>query len=139
MASVIYNVAKGGFADGTLDWDTDTIEVLLLSAVEATPDPDHADLTAVLGDAENTEVTTVNYARQTVAGRTVAVDNVGDRAVLDADDQTWTAIGDGSESAVSAVVFRGTLPIALIDFTDTVLNGGDFTIQWSTNGVATLS
>lgn len=139
MPSVVYNVAKGAFADGTLDWDTDAVEVLLLSSVEAAPDPDHATVTAVLGDVENTEVSTTNYARQALAGRSVTVDNTGDRAVLDASDSTWASIGNGAVSAVSALVFAGTVPIALIDFTDTVLNGGDFTIQWSVNGVITLT
>lgn len=138
MPSIAFNVAKGAFTDGTLDWDDNNLEVLLLSSATAI-DPDLATLTAVLGEGGNTEVTTTNYSRETLANASVTVDNANNRAVLDADDVTWNSIGDGSESAVGAVIFVGTLPVCFVDFTNTVLNGGDFTVQWSANGIITLS
>jgi len=145
MASIVFNAAKGAFADGTLDWDDDDIRVLLLSD-DADIDTDLTTVAAVLAETNNTEVTTTGYSRKVIANRTVTVNSGDDRAELDGDDVEWLAIGDNTETAVAALVYQhdaggdsASLPVAYVDFTDTTLNGGDFTIQWSSDGIITLS
>lgn len=145
MASLVFNVAKGAFADGTLDWDDDDIRVLLLTA-DTDIDTDLTTVASLLGEAGNTEVTTVNYSRKVIGNRTVSVNSGDDRAELDGDDVEWLSIGDNSQTAVAAVVYQhdtggdsASVPVAYVDFTDTTLNGGDFTIQWSSDGIITLS
>lgn len=145
MASIVFNVAKGAFADGTLDWDGDDIRVLLLSD-DTDIDTDLATVAAVLGEAGNTEITTTGYTRKVIANRAVAVNSGDDRAELDGDDAEWLAIGDNTQTAVAALVYQhdaggdsASVPIAYVDFTDTTLNGGDFTVQWSSDGIITLS
>lgn len=148
MASIIYNRAKSGFADGTIDWDTGTIRIALLKAY-GTENPDQDFVSEVIDGTNNIEVaTSPNYVRKTLTA-TVTTDDANDRAVLDASDVTWTAVGDGTESAVAAVVYlqvggddatpADDIVICTIDLTDTVLNGGDFTIQFSADGLITLS
>lgn len=145
MASLVFNVAKGAFADGTLDWDDDDIRVLLLSDDSAI-DVDAENLADVIFAVGNDEVSTTNYSRKVIDNRTVTVNSGDDRAELSGDNVEWLAIGDNTETAVAAVVYQhdaggdnASLPIAYVDFTDTTLNGGDFTIQWSSDGIITLS
>lgn len=148
MASIVTNKAKALLANGTLDWVNDTIRVALLkTAGAASPDADF--VADAIDGTNNVEVTTAGYARQDLATRTVTEDDTGDVATLDAADNTWTAVGDGTESAVMAVVYKrvgvdDTTPaddpvLAFVDFADTVLNGGDFTVRWSASGVISIS
>lgn len=145
MASLVFNAAKGAFADGTLDWDSDDIRVLLLREDSAI-DSDLDTIAAVLGEAGNTEITTVGYERKAINNRSVSVNSGSDRAELDGDNVDWIAIGDNTQTTVAALVYQhdaggdsASVPVAYVDFTDTTLNGGDFTIQWSSDGIITLS
>lgn len=144
MADVIYNIAKKSFADGNLDWDTHNIGVLLLSSSSTyTPNPDHNYVRDIF-DNGGVELSGTGYSRKLLTNKTVTKDDSIDKAILDADDVTWTAINAGTVKA--AVLYRrvgssdnnsSDILIAYIDsggFPVTT-NGGDFTIQWNANGI----
>jgi hypothetical protein len=133
MASLLYNKAKAEFLKGGIDWDTDTIKVLLV-ATGYTPSVDHN----FVSDITN-EVGTANYVRKTLSC-TVAEDDANDRGVADASDVVWTALGAGA-TVIGVVAFKdtgndATSPLIYFgDFTDTATNGGDFTLQWHADGL----
>lgn len=129
---------------------------LLEATAAAAQNADHATVGAVLDGTNNIEMVTTAYSRKQLpaAGRAITekATTAGDTAstvFLDAADVTWTGIGDSTKSAVAALVFKqatagedlntADIPLFFVDLTDTVLNGGDFTIAWSADGIVTLS
>lgn len=152
MADVVFNRAKALLANGGIDWDTTAgIRVLLLSTAVATPDPDLDFVSELVDGAANIEVVTNNYARQDVASRTVTQDDANNRAVLDAADNVWAALGpaSGGPTVRGAVVYLrvgadDSTPaddplIAYFDLVDTQVNSGNFTVQWAAAGLITLT
>ena len=144
MASFITNRAKAGFTNGELDWDTDTIKVLLVtSANDADADDDFIGAIGTLGELSGT-----GYAagfggagRKSLATKSVEQDETNDRANLKADNVTWSAIDAGTAASVLVVKEvtndADSILIARIDITSVVTNGGDLTIKWdnqSSNG-----
>jgi len=136
MASVIYNNAKKLIGDGTINWTTGTYRIALVGTTY-TPDVDaHIYLSSVTN-----EITGTGYLRKDTTNRAIVIDTANDRADYKADNITWTAISAGTIGG--AVLYKlGTVDgdsplLAYIDLTDTVTNGGDFTIKWdgqSSNG-----
>jgi hypothetical protein len=131
MASVVYNNAKGLLGAGSLNWTSNTIRCALV-APGYTPDIDaHVYLSSVTNELSGT-----GYSRKDLAGKSVAVDNANDRCDHKADNVTWTAISASGATAAGVVVYKfGTVDsdsplLAYIDITDTVMNGGDFTVRW---------
>lgn len=138
MANLVYNVAKERFAAGNLDWDADTIKVMLVNSSYAV-DADHNTVSQVTNELAGT-----GYVRKTLANKVVTKNTTLDRAELDADDVTWTGISAGT--AAAAIVYEdlggadsGNYLIGFVDIADTVTNGSDFTIQWSSAGILTLT
>ena len=139
MASIIYNSFKKKIQDGSIDLDTDTIKVALVSS-SYTPSQDNDDF---FNDVTN-EVVATGYTAggATLANKSVTQDNTNDRGVFDADDASWAA---SSITARGAVIYKSsgvssTSPlIAYIDF------GGNqttvaqtFYLQWATTGILYL-
>lgn len=141
MADVIYNSFKRDVANGSIDLDTDTIKVMLVTSTY-TPDQD---LHTKRSDVTN-EVSGTGYSAggATLANKTVTADNTNNRAAFDADDVTWAS---SSITARAAVLYksRGGAAtadelIAYIDFgSDKVSSSGNFTIQWGANGILLLT
>ena len=156
MANLTYNGAKAGIMGTTtsgtpaahINLTTDTLKVMLLStAVPYTPDADHRFVASVVASETSVSGYTGGFAgagRKTLASITLAADDANDRALLDAADITWTALGAGQTLAY-AVLFKELTSdalsplIALFDFTDTPTNGGDITLVWSTSPSAVLA
>lgn len=140
MASGMYNSGKAALVNGSIDWDTSDIRVLLLQGTGYVFNPDHnyvSDLTPATNEANAT-----NYVRKSLTGRTVTVDTVNDRAVCDAADVTWTALGGAVNNTISAAVVylynaadTAAQLICYQDFTDTATNGGDFNLVWNSAGL----
>ncbi len=132
MASVVYNSAKKNVGDGYLAWDslTSTFRGLLVNA-SYTPDID----THIYVSSITNELSGGGYVRKDIVGRTVSVDTGNDRADFNADNITWTAISGGTAAGLIIYKFvtadADSQLIAYIDFTDTVLNGGDFTLKFN--------
>jgi hypothetical protein len=137
MADVIYNSFKRDIANGSIDLDTDTIKVMLVTSTY-TPDQDahtkRSDIT--------NEVTGTGYSAggEALANKAVTVDNTDNEGVFDADDLTWAS---STITARGAVLYksRGGASsadelIKYVDFTsDKSSSAGNFTIQWHAEGI----
>lgn len=136
MANVIYNSAKQKLMDGSIDLDTDTIKVALVTASYSPSQDDHE----FFDDITN-EVTSSNYAAggSALANKAVTKDNTNNRGVFDADDLSWSSV---TFSPRAAIIYKdtgnaATSPlIAYIDFgSDQVVSSGTFSIHWSSSGI----
>ena len=140
MADVIYNSFKAKIMDGSIDLDTDTIKVALVTS-SYTPDADTHDF---FDDVTN-EISGTGYTAggETIANGAVTVDTTDDEGVFDGDDVTWST---STLTARGAVIYKstgvaGTSPlIAYLDFGyDQSSSAGDFTIQWNAEGILNLN
>lgn len=141
MASFIYNSAKGKLGDGSIDWNTDTIKMALVTA-SYTPDQDAHDF---FNDVTNEISASGTY---TTGGVTltcsVTIDNTNNRAIYDATDVSITSF---TETFRYGIIYKSTgvsstSPlIAVIDFTGSNITTtiGTFDVTWSTAGVFNLS
>lgn len=136
MANVFYNATKKYTLDGSVDWDTDTIYVML---VTATYSP-NLDSHAFRSDVTN-QITGTGYTAggQALANKVVNQDNTNDRAAFDSDDPQWTT---ATITARAAVLYknRGGASSAdellgYWDFgSDIVSTAGTFTIAINSAG-----
>lgn len=140
MADVIYNSFKQKIMDGSIDLDTDTIKVALVTS-SYTPNQDtHEDFADVTNEVSGTGYTAGGAA---LASKAVTKDTTDDEGVFDADDVTWSS---STITARAAIVYKDTgTPatswlICYIDFTsDKSSSNGDFTIQWNAEGILNLN
>ena len=136
MANAMYNIAKQKFGDGTLDWDTQTFKVALLTG--HTFDAEHNDFSV---DIQPNEVSGTGYTAggATMTNSAPTIDTVNDWAEYDAADVVWSA---STISATAAVVYEASTdyPICYIDFGSTKSSSAsDFTISWNADGVFKLA
>lgn len=126
MANALYGKGREGFLDGTIDWDTDTIKVVLI---------DVADYTVSIDVHDNLDDITTAAAKvatsAALSSKTVAL------GVADAADVTLTAVtGDPCEALIIYQDTGTASTSRLIAYIDTATglpvtpNGGDITIQW---------
>lgn len=141
MATVIYNSFKQKIMNGSIDLDTDTIKVALVTN-SYTPDQDAHDF---FDDVTN-EVSGTGYTAggATLANKTVTADNTDNEGVFDADNVTWTTAT--ITSARYAIVYKSTGTaatsplIAAIDLgQDYSTSGGDFTLTWNSEGIINIT
>ena len=140
MASVVYNNGKKYLMDGTLDLDTNTIKVALVTS-SYTPNIDtHANFSDITNEVSGTGYTA---GGATLTSVTVTVDTSNDRAAFDAADVTWSA---STITARGAVVYKSTGTastsslLCYFDFgSDQISSSGNFTISWNAVGLLTLS
>lgn len=140
MADVIYNSFKAKIMDGSIDLDTDTIKVALVTATY-TPNQDTHDF---FDDVTN-EVSGTGYSAggATLASKTVTADTTDNEGVFDAADVTWST---STITARGAVIYKSTgtastsALICYLDFgSDKTSSAGDFTIQWNSEGILNLT
>jgi hypothetical protein len=140
MADVIFNSFKKKIMDGSIDLDTDTIKVALVTSIY-TPDQDAHDF---FDDITN-EVSGTGYTAggASLANKAVTADNTDNEGVFDADDVTW---GSSTITARGAVLYKSTGTastspiIAYIDFgSDKVSSAGNFMIAWAAEGILNLN
>lgn len=140
MADVIYNGFKAKIMDGSIDLDTDTIKVALVTS-SYTPDQDaHVFFSSVTNEVSGTGYTAGGAS---LANKTVTQDNTDNEGVFDADDVSWTT---ATITARGAVVYKSTGTastsplICYIDFgADKVSTAGTFSIQWNAEGIINLN
>lgn len=139
MADVIYNSFKKKIMDGSIDLDTDTIKVALVTS-SYTPDQDAHDF---FDDVTN-EVSGTGYSAggASLANKAVTADNTDNEGVFDADDVTWST---STITARGAVIYKSTgtastsALICYLDFgSDKTSTAGNFTIQWNAEGILNL-
>lgn len=141
MADVIFNSFKRDIMNGSLDLDSDTIKVMLVTSAY-TPDQDaHTKRSDVTNEVSGTGY---SAGGASLANKSVSADNTDNEGVFDADDLTW---GSSTITARGAVLYksRGGASsadelICYIDFSaDKVSSGGNFTIQWNAEGILNLN
>src|SRR5690348_10717603 len=145
MASIVYNRAKAGFGDGTLDWDSGSqVYRVMLMGTGYTPNADHD----YVSDISANEISSGGYVRKTLSGRTVTLDDTNDRAIFTATNVTWTALTGHTIAYVVVYLQVGgddstpsdDILVCCLDPADQVTNGGDITAVWNvTTGLFTLS
>lgn len=140
MADVVFNSFKKKIMDGSIDLDTDTIKVALVTS-SYTPDQDSHDF---FDDVTN-EVSGTGYTAggAALANKSVTADNTDNEGVFDADDVTWSS---STITARGAVIYKSTGTastsplIAYIDFgSDKSSSAGNFTISWNSEGILNLN
>ncbi len=134
MANALFTAYKnrilGGNANSFIDWDADTIKVILIDTADDTPVPATDDfLDDILGAAR--------VATATITSVTITA------GVIDAADTTFTSVtGDQSEALViyKDTGVEGTSPLAV--YFDTFSsgmpvtpNGGNIVIAWNASGI----
>lgn len=140
MADAIYNSFKRDIMNGSIDLDSDTIKVMLVTS-SYTPD---VDAHTKRSDVTN-EVSGTGYSAggATLANKAVTADNTDNEGVFDADDASWAS---SSITARGAVLYksRGGASSAdeLICYFDFGSNytstNGTFTITWNAEGILNL-
>lgn len=138
MASKVYgNAVKAAF-NKEIDWDSDTIKVMLLTSAY-TPNQDGHDY---LDDVVANQVSGTGYTAggAALAGKTATYDAATNTVKFDATDVTWAG---STITARYAVVYSDAgatdgqkALIAYFDFTtDRASSNGEFVIRWGADGV----
>jgi hypothetical protein len=137
----LYNQMNGGAGTSAkvIDFDTDTIKVMLVTATYTPTYTTHA----TKADVTN-EVSGTNY---TAGGATLTSPTLTESSgtvTFDAADTTWTQNAGGFTNARYAILYKSTgtdSTSALVGCLDLVADkgnvAGDLTIQWNASGVAT--
>jgi hypothetical protein len=145
MASNVKNIAKSRLMSADMDLDEAGDDMrLILCMTNTTADTD-IDLDNTSGYTLD-EMDGANYARKTMNTQAVSTDDVNDRAEFDADDVSWTALGNGTRQVQGALIHEfitndaGSFPLCWVEFAATVNPGGaTFTIQWNAEGIVQLA
>lgn len=141
MANFVYNEYKRANFQAEIDLLTDTIKVLLVMTNTTADIDDDANTLADFTNLDEMDGT--GYARLTLSSKTISEDSTNDRAEFHAADSLFSALEAGTRDVQAAVVFKdnGTdatsVPICFFDsvgFPFTA-NGGDVTLEWSSEGV----
>lgn len=125
MANALYDKGREGFLDGSIDWDTNDIRVILVDTGTYSVNlGTHDFLDDIPGGAR---VATSS----SLSGKTVTA------GVADANDVTFTAVTGSTVEAIVIYQHTGVESTSrLIAYIDTATglpltpNGGDVTIQW---------
>ena len=142
MASVVYNSAKVKLGNGSIDWDTDTIKMALVTE-SYTPDIDAHDF---WDDVSANEVSASgSYSTGGVTLTTsVTQDNTNNRGVYDANDVSITSFTGTFRYGVvyKSTGTAATSPlICVVDFTGSniVVLNGTFSCTINAAGVFNIS
>lgn len=142
MASAWYNVGKDAVLDGTINFLTTTLKLMLVDDSETFNSDD-----ATLNLVSDNEVSGTGYTggfggagRKTLGSKVVNIDQANDRAEADSTvDVTWSSISVGVVRAAilcyEVTSDTDSIPIAFLDLGDVTTNGGDLTIQWNAEGI----
>ena len=138
MVSGMYNRLKANWMNKEVDFEGDTIKVMLLDNSHSFTATDN-----VIGDIDANEISGTGYTAggEAMTTQTVTQDDTNDLAKFDADDTQWTT---ATFTAYHAVIYDDTLAgddlVCSIDFGGAkVITVGTFTIQWNTNGIIRLT
>jgi hypothetical protein len=141
MANLIYNSFLRDIQNGTIDLDTDTIKLMLVTSAY-TPNIDtHTKRSDVTNEVVGTGYTAGGV---TLAGKTVTQNNTDNTGVFDADNIT---IPTSTITARAGVLYksRGGASsadelIGYLDFgSDIISTTGDFNITFNAAGILTLA
>lgn len=131
--SKVYNPGLLKLLDGTIDFENDTIKLLLVDETHTFDKTDEFVSDIVANEASGT-----GYSRKTLANTSIALDAGNDRVEFDADDISYTALDAGT--IASAIIYKEVTNdadsplIADVDFTNLVTNGSDVDLQVNAEG-----
>jgi len=129
MASFVTNRGSLDLQSNVVVWASDTIKCRLVAS-SFTPDKDNTVMTGY----------TAIGTDQTLGSKTRTEDTTNDRIVYDAADPTYTAVTIGSTIGW-VVVYKfvtndaDSVPVFVLDVTDTPTNGGDISVAFSASGI----
>jgi len=148
----MYNIAKKGVMDGTIDLDTDTIVGILCmtnTTADTEIDADTVSAITTLDEFDGSGFTWGwgNTGRKALASRAVTADDGNDRGEFDAADINWASLGAGTRSAKGVLIVKKgaaddttAIPIAWVEFASPIAaNGGDLTMQIDAQGLIHLT
>lgn len=142
MASKLYGSFFGKALNKEIDWDSDTIKVMLVGSAYS-PNQDTHDY---LDDVVANEVSGTGYTAggATLASKTITYDGANNVTVLDAADVTWAS---STITARYAVIYDDAgatnaqkALLGYVDFgSDQSSTSGNFTITWDATGIFRLT
>ncbi|MFC9766043.1 hypothetical protein [Rhodococcus jostii] len=141
VTAKLYGLALKSVFDKEIDWNTDTIKVMLCTS-SYTPDQDtHQYKSSVTNEVSGTGYTA---GGATLASATTTYTTGTNTLVLDAADSSWTT---STITARYAIIYNSTPGtdatrplIAYVDFgADVSTTAGTFTITWDAAGIVTLT
>lgn len=140
MPNSIYNSFKRDIANGSIDLDSDTIKLMLVTSTY-TP---NIDTHAKRSDVTN-EVSGAGYTAggATLANKSVSINTNTDKSVFDADDVVFSTATITARGAVLYKSRGGASSadelICYLDFgSDITSTAGNFNIAFDANGILTL-
>ncbi len=136
MSQTVTNKAKFLFATGAVVPGTTDLRIGLLKTLAAhTNVPDLDTVAGMEAHADFAELTAGGYGRVALTSEAATEDDANDRANIDSDNVTFSAISTG-ETIVGAFIFDNAGGadasrnlIAIYDLTSTPTNGGTVTIN----------
>ena len=142
MPSKLYGNFLAKALNKEVDWDSDTIKVLLATS-SYTPNQDTHDY---LDDVSTYEVSGTGYTAggNTLSSKTVTYDTTNNVVVLDAADVTWSSSTITARYAVvyddSGASAGAKALIGYVDFgSDQSSTNGNFTITWDSTGIVRIT
>jgi len=121
MASVVYNIAKSGWMNGTIDMDTDDIRARLCSTGTTADTAIDEDTVATITMDESDDT---SYAAQALAGESVVTDDTDDQAEFQSTSPiVFTLAGDGTTDYQGMLIVKyvdggnGDIPLFFNEFT----------------------
>lgn len=122
-----------------IDWDTDTIQVILTTSAH-TPDQDNHDY---LNDLTN-EVSGGGYSRQTLASKTITYTGATNVFAVDAADVTFSSATFTFRNVHvvdTSPATDATRPLICYQQGDADVTGagGDLVLQWHSSGIFTVT
>lgn len=143
---LVFNQTKGQLLQGSLDLDSggDDVRMILVmtnTTADTDPDPD-----TISGISTLDEMDGANYARATLTGESVTIDDASDVAYADCDDPTFSSLGNGTRAVQGAVFYKhvtndtDSVPLTENDFSVSQNPGGsDFTVNINAEGYLKLT
>lgn len=145
MASNVKNIAKSRLMSALMDLDEagdDMRAVGCMTNTTADTDIDSDNTSGYTLD----EMDGTNYARKTMDNQVVNTDDANDRAEWDADDLSYSSLGNGTRQLQGLLIHEhitndaGSFPLAWVEFSSTINPGGStLTVQWNAEGIVQIS
>ena len=123
----IYNRSK--VQDGSIDWDTHTFRLMLVTAAYA-PNVDHDFVSDVVAN----EIAGGGYARQTLTGNAISIDDGNDRVDHNANNVTFAALTNTFRYGILyrfVTVDADSILVAYFDFGAQTVTAVDFIVKWN--------
>lgn len=142
MASVVYHNALSLMMSGTLNLASGGDDIRIALVMTNTTADTEVDAAVMSDFSTIDECDGANYVRKAFTNEAVTDDDANNRAEFDADDVSWTSLGNGTRAVQGAVVYKhvtndtDSIPIAYIEFASTVNpGGGTFTMTFDAEGI----